>query len=180
MTSALGSWGAGRRATVALGALLAALLVLGAALLGTRHAPVGHHGAADAVALKGGLLRVDAVTPDRPMRMAGMPMGSGPNMKDVPKGFRRFTVSVTLVAGDGDGLRVSPASFRVSARGVAPRRPIDDDTDVVVVPPRTSFPRELTFDVPQVARDVRLTVQGGEHPVPLTLAAAPRTRHRGH
>src|SRR4051812_4092873 len=136
---------AGRRAVVALLAAIAALLGAGALMLGGGRGAEGHgHGTATSgVALPGGVLRVDSVTPEAPMQMHGMPMGTGPGMKNVPKGERRFTVAVTVFAGEGKGLRVAAEHFSVSADATAPRRPIDDDTDVVFVPAGASFPRRL-------------------------------------
>lgn len=173
-------WIQGRRGAVALAALSAALLAVGALVLGVRSAPDDHGHATVGASLPGGYLRVDSVTADTPMKMAGMPMGKGPNMKDVPKGSRRFTVAVTLFAREGDGVRVSANRFRVSADGAPSTPPIDDDTDAVFVPRGASFPRQLTFDVPTRSRRVTLAVSGGDHAIPLALGPAPAGGHGDH
>jgi hypothetical protein len=169
------AWVAGRHAAAAMVALAAVLLAAAVVLLGGGGGAGGHHhgAAARVVAVAGGLLRVDAVTEDAPMRMAGMPMPSGPNVKDVPRGFRRFTVAVTLLARGGRGMHVTPDRFRLTAAGQAPRVPIDDDRDDVYVPGGTSYPRELTFDVPRAVTAARLSVRGGAQSIGLRLGAAP-------
>lgn len=168
-------WVAGRRGATAMVALAAALLATAVALLGTGGGSTGHHHAAAprVIAVPGGLLRVDAVTPDSPMSMGGMPMPSGPNVKDVPRGYRRFTMSVTLFARHGHGMHVAPGNFRLTVRGRPPQAPIDDDRDDVYVPDGTSYPREMTFDVPRSATTAKLTAAGADAAVTLPLGRAP-------
>jgi len=163
-------------------ALAAALLATAVALLGTGGgSTVPHHAAGQrVVAVPGGLLRVDAVTPDSPMSMGGMPMPSGPNVKDVPRGYRRFTMSVTLFARHGRGMHVAPGNFRLIVSGRPPRAPIDDDRDDVYVPDGTTYPRELTFDVPAKVTSARLTVAGGDEAVVVPLRQQPAGREHSH
>jgi hypothetical protein len=174
-------WTAGRRGTAAMAALAAALFATAAALLGTGGGSNGHHhAAARVVAVPGGLLRVDAVTPDSPMSMGGMPMPSGPNVKDVPRGYRRFTVSVTLFARHGRGMHVAPGNFRLVVHGRPPRAPIDDDRDDVYVPYGTTYPRELTFDAPEKVTSARLTVAGADEAVVVPLRREFAGREHAH
>jgi hypothetical protein len=168
------AWIAGRRAALATAAFAVALLVGAVVLLGTGGSDGHGHGTvARVVAVPGGAMRIDSITPDTPMTMSGMPMPSGPNVKDVPTGFRRFTVAVTLFAEGSRGMHVTPDRFRITAAGKAPRPPIDDDRDDVYVPRGTAYPREVTFDVPKHAKTAKLTIQGGERAIALRLGAAP-------
>jgi hypothetical protein len=172
-------WIAGWRGAAAVVAFAALLVACALLLLGTEGRSGGHDHGAQVVAVPGGFMRVDAVTPDAPMKMAGMPMPSGPNVKDVPKGFRRFTVAVTLFASGGHGLHVTPDRFRISAAGQAPRRPVDDDRDDVYVPDGTAYPRELTFDVPSATRNVELSFLPGGEAATLRLGQAPAGHAHG-
>ena len=170
------AWQAGGgRAVVALVALTAALLAAGALVLGDA-APRQEAGDAASTTFPGGALRVDGVSLQHRMSaedMGGMPMPKSPAVRDVPRGQRRFTISVTVSARAAKGVRVTPNRFRLTTPGAAPAAPIDEDTDTVFVPAGAAFPRDLTFDVPRRAESAQLSIEGAAHPIPVTLGPAP-------
>lgn len=65
--------------------------------------------------------------------------------------------------------------------GIAPTRPLPTTGEAGnYVPPRGFLSRTLTFQVPDSAHDLELTVEGGDHPLPLKLGPSPAGGHSGH
>src|SRR3954451_2182521 len=132
---------------VALVALTAALLASTALLVGGAASRQEAVDAASAT-FPGGTLHLDGVTAQHQMTakdMGGMPMPKSPAVHAVPRGYRQFTISITVSARAPEGVRVTPDSFRLVVPGKPPATPIDDDTDVIFVPAGAAFPRDLTF-----------------------------------
>jgi len=141
----------------------------------------------EAVAIPGGLVRVDRATYEASMSMAtsgpgmSMPMSSAPGtaLPEPKKGYRRLNVDVTLYAKSPAGLRFRPESFRVGAPGGKASGLVGIDRGPSRLPGGTALSRNLAFDVPSSARNVVLTVAGAEKPIQLVLGPAPSGGH-GH
>ncbi len=172
---AAGAWGlAAPRAYADLGA-------------GAQHAGHSGHGQSaggvESITFPGGRVKVDrAINVDlsMPMQGPGMSMPMGPGVPEVPKGYRLVDVEVTLQALAGGGLRFDESRFQVQGQGVGPTRPQLTDQPGNFVPEGGLLSRTLTFQVPDAARDMELTIDGGDRPLPLKLGPAPAGDHAGH
>jgi hypothetical protein len=152
-------------------------------------APRGEHDQTAAVgenvSIPGGLARVDVVREESMGKMAmsgpgmSMPMTSAPGtaVPDPPKGFHRVSVDLTLVATSGLGLRFSRSAFRVGPFGTEGAPAVGIDTGPSVVPPGLAASRSVSFDVPDKAQDLVLTVQGSHRPIRLGIGAAATHTH---
>lgn len=128
----------------------------------------------EAVEVPGGLMRVDKVTPEHmaPMQMdkfakKGMNMsGMVPDM--TPKGFRRFSVDVTLVGQESGGLAYSVDRFRISGEGTKETKPLRGEFEPGTVPEGSVVSGTMIFQVPEDAKGLRMSFDGGT-PVALDL-----------
>lgn len=176
--------GAGARKVLAglllSGAVAAALVAGGWGLVSTQASPLPvAAGAAvpvgEAAEVPGGLLRVDGVLPEHmehaqtgKFAQSGMNM-SGMGVDMVPEGQQRFTVEVSLAAGDG-GLDYSAGDFRLSGGGVAGAAPIRSQLGDGVLPAGSETHGALVFQAPRDAEGLTLSFDGGE-PVALEPGA---------
>ena len=115
----------------------------------------------EAVEASGGYVQVDRVIPEHmaPMQMSkfsasGMSM-SGMGMDMTPDGQRRLTVEVTL-SGGASGLSYSPRMFLVEESA-----PIRDQLGSGELGPGEAVSGSLTFQVPEEAKDLTLSFDGG-------------------
>lgn len=138
----------------------------------------------EVVEVRGGLVRVDAVTPEHMAAMqadkfaaSGMSMSSM-GMDMAPEGQRRFTVDVALAAEDGT-LNYSPEDFRLTGEGVKEAGPIRDALEGEAVPAGGTVSGSLVFQVPEDAKGLELTFDGGRA-VALDLPPAAGTEGHGH
>jgi hypothetical protein len=98
----------------------------------------------------------------------------------VPKGYHLIDVDVTVWALAGSDLRFDAGWFRVQGQGAGPTRALPTDESREVIPRGGSLSRTLTFQVPDAARDLELTVEGGDRPLELRLGPAADGGHAGH
>lgn len=131
----------------------------------------------------GGLLRVDGVAPEHmehaqtgKFAQSGMNM-SGMGVDMVPEGQQRFTVEVSLAAGQG-GLEYAAGDFRISGDGVEESAPIRSQLGDGTLPAGSETHGALIFQAPEDARDLVLSFDGGE-PVALELGRAPAAAEKG-
>lgn len=160
-------------------------------------APRGEHDPTAAVgenvSIPGGVARVDLVRQESMKKMAmsgpgmAMPMTSAPgtSLPDPPKGFSRVSVDLTLAATSRLPLRFGRGGFRVGTFGTAGAPAVGIDVGPAVVPPGMAATRSVSFDVPDNARDLVLTVQGSHRPIRLGIGAlashtAAAHDHGGH
>lgn len=156
-------------------ALLGALVVAGWGVLsslGNRDEVPARLG--EPVALPGGALVVDGVTPESmaPMQTSKF-SASGMNMPAMgmdmaPEGYRRFTVEVTLAAGEAASLAYSAEDFRVSGNGTKTVAPLRDQLEGASLPAGSEISGTLVFQVPDEAKNLTLSYRGGQ-PVALDL-----------
>lgn len=136
------------------------------------------------VAVSGGFLRVDRITPESmaPMnadKFAGSGMSmSGMGMDMAPKGYRRFTAEVTLVGQASNGLPFSAEQFQLVAPGLAPVGPHRSNLPAGVVPRGSAVSGTLVFQVPETARELALRFGDARQMIALDLGASPE--HGGH
>lgn len=132
------------------------------------------------VAVPGGFLLVDKVTPEHMAAMqsgkfaaGGMDMSSM-GMDMAPEGTRRFAVDVTLAAEGGD-LSYSPEDFRVTGEGMKKETyPIRHRLGASVIPAGSAVSGNLVFQVPEAAKELVLSFgdAGGRQQVALDLGPA--------
>ena len=138
----------------------------------------------EAVEVPGGLLRVDAVTPEymAPMQSdkfaaSGMSM-SAMGMDMAPEGKRRIAVDVSLAA-EKSGLPYSPERFRIAGEGMEETGPIRDQLGAGAVPLVSAISGTLIFQVPEDAKELELRFADGR-PVALDLPAAEEGDDHSH
>lgn len=171
------------------GALILALAVAAALVAGgwgvvsslTGEAPPARMG--EDVEVPGGLLRVEAVTPEHmaPMQSSkfsagGMSMSSM-GMDMAPEGFERFTVEVDLLSEGG--LDYSPRDFRLSGEGVETHGPVRSQLGEGEVPEGSAVSGNLVFQAPEGAKNLTLEFEGGR-PISLDMPAREGGGGHGH
>jgi hypothetical protein len=132
------------------------------------------------VAVPGGFLLVDKVTPEHMAAMrsgkfaaSGMNM-SGMGMDMAPEGTRRFAVDITLAAEGGD-LSYSPEDFRVTGEEMKKEaHPIRHRLGASTIPAGSAVSGSLVFQVPEAAKELVLSLgdAGGRQQVALDLGPA--------
>ncbi|MBI3241379.1 MAG: hypothetical protein HYZ49_03705 [Chloroflexi bacterium] len=134
----------------------------------------------------GGLVRVDGVTPEHMADMnmqgfaaTGMSM-SAMGMDTAPEGYRRFSLDVTLVGQGKDGLRFSPAQFRVAGEGIEDAFPIRAELGDGWVPSGNVLNGSLLYQVPESASRLQLVVESGARPALILLELPPAEPHNDH
>src|ERR687885_165684 len=143
---------------------------------GSRDAEVAHLG--EPVEVPGGLLRVDRVIPEHLAPMHNNKFGqSGMSMSamgiDVPpKGYRRFTVEITLAAEARAGLHSTAGQFHLTGKGMSETGTLRHRLGDGVIPSGSASSGSLTFQVPETASDLQLSFRGGERPIALPLGPA--------
>lgn len=112
------------------------------------------------VEVPGGLLSVDEVTPENmtPMQMGNL--GKQEGMDVTPKGQRRFTVSVTLVAQNG-GISYAADDFRVSGKGFEGVAPVRSQLAAGTLATGEAISGNLVFQAPEKAKNLTLDFDGG-------------------
>lgn len=133
------------------------------------------------VEVRGGLVRVDGVTPESmaPMQAdkfaaSGMSMSSM-GMDMAPEGQRRFTVDVALAAEDGT-VSYSPEDFRITGEGMEETGPIRDALEGETVSVGGAVAGNLVFQVPEAAKDIELSFDGARQ---IALDLPPATKAVG-
>lgn len=138
----------------------------------------------EAVAVPGGALLVEKVTPEH---MAAMKMGkfgqqgmnmAMPNMDMAPDGYARFSVNVTLEARGGE-LAYAPEDFRLSGEGFDADGPVRSQLGEGAVPDGSAVSGSLVFQAPEGAKGLTLEFDGGR-PVALDPPAAQGQQDHGH
>lgn len=184
-----GSRGGKSRYRKLLGGLLLALVVLAVLAAGgwgvissltTGQTPAR---IGETVEVPGGLLRVEKVTPESmaPMQMssAQAPSGSaGEGMERAPKGYRRFTVEVTLVGRESGGFAYSADDFRLTGEGVKESGVVRSQLAAGTLPEGSAIAGGLVFQAPKEAKGLTLSFDGGR-PVALNLNPAEGGRDSG-
>lgn len=165
-------------------ALLAALAAAGWGVLsslGDRDEVPARVG--EPVAVSGGVLSVDSVAPESmaPMQMgkfsaSGMNM-SGAGMDMAPEGQRRFTVEVTLAAGEASSLAYSADDFRISGDGLEVSGPYRDQLAGESLSPESAVSGTLVFQVPDKAKNLMLSFDDGRQ---VALDLPPASGDHGH
>lgn len=134
----------------------------------------------------GGLVRVDAVTPEHMVPMqkgkfaaSGMSMSSM-GMDMAPEGFERFAVDVTLIAENSD-LAYSPRDFRVGAKGAKEHGPIRAQLAAGTVAEGSAISGILVFQAPENAKNLTLSFDGGrEIALDIPAGGGARDEEHGH
>lgn len=163
-------------------ALIGGLAVAGAFLalqtLGRGPAAVGPARLGEPVEVPGGLLRVDRVIAESmaPMQAdkfarSGMSMAAM-GMDMAPKGYRRFTVEVTLVGQAGGGLRYAADQFRLSGQGAPETGPLRHHLGDGLVPAGATLAGQLVFQAPETAGGLLLRFAGGGRAIALDLESS--------
>jgi hypothetical protein len=129
----------------------------------------GSSGATE-IAVKGGVVQFEGVTPEVLAHAPGMPGQMMP--QPVPAGFRRISVEISLLA-TGTGMTYDAGNFRMSAPGVKPVPPQRDALGSGVVPEGSRVNGELVFVVPESARTLSLHLRGADGSIPVDAGPAP-------
>lgn len=140
-------------------------------------------GAAESITFPGGRVTVDRVIDvdlSMPMQGPGMSMPMGSGVPQVPKGYRLIDVEISLRALAGGGLPFDARKFQVQGPGFGPTRPQPTEEAQNLIPQGGLLSRTLTFQVPEAAQELELTVEGGDRPLQLKLGPAPPDGHGGH
>lgn len=121
-------------------------------------------------AIPGGSLIVSQFWPE--VMAHAMP---GMNVPDeVRPGYRRIALEVTIEATDGRPLVFRAQTLSLTARGMAPTRPVRAQPDQAVIPAGTALSARIVYDVPADAADLALLVEGAEVPlIPANLDGHP-------
>lgn len=172
-----------RLAGVALSIGVAASLAAGAwGIVSTLGVEVPPARVGETVEVPGGLLRVDGATPEHMAAMqADKFAASGMNMSSMgmdmaPEGQRRLTVDVALAA-EGGALSYSPNDFRLAGDGIEEVEPIRETFEGETVPAGAVISGTLVFQVPEDAKELELSFDGGR---PVALDLPPATGDEGH
>ena len=136
----------------------------------------------EVVEVSGGLVRVDAVTPEHMAQMqADKFAASGMNMSSMgmdmaPEGQRRFSVEVALAAKDG-ALNYSPQDFRITGDGIEEIEPLRETFEGETIPAGGAVSGSLVFQVPEDAQGLELGFDGGR---PISLELPPTDKGEAH
>jgi hypothetical protein len=132
----------------------------------------GRLGSADVaipeLSLPGVRVVVGDVAPERLLHPASMPAGMMPD--ELPAGWRRVSVAVTVVGEDGDAAGYAGSSFRLVGDALpAPAVPVRETVGSGRLPEGVRVSGRLLFQVPASARTVALTADGSEDRLDLVL-----------
>ena len=123
----------------------------------------------EALAARDGQLVVDRFAPEHmaPMKMGnfakqGMNMAMPQNMDMPPEGMERFTVDVTLAAGEGGDLKFSEKDFRFGGEGMAEVGPHRSTLGSGSVPAGGVVSGTINVQVPEDAENLTLSFDGGQ------------------
>ncbi|QIN85354.1 hypothetical protein GBA63_21805 (plasmid) [Rubrobacter tropicus] len=123
----------------------------------------------EAVSAGDGQLVVDRFAPEHmaPMKMGGfakhgMNMAMPQNMDMAPEGMERYTVDVTLAAGEGGDLKFSEKDFRFGGEGMAEVGPHRSTLGSGSVPAGGVVSGTINVQVPEEAENLTLSFDGGQ------------------
>lgn len=129
----------------------------------------------EAVRVSGGTLRVDRIIPENmaPLHSdkfahSGMSM-SGMGMDMAPKGQRRFSVEITLIATGAGGLHYSASQFRVTGKDMEPTGPHRQQLGDGRLARGSAVSSTLTFQAPENASQLVLRYGADARPIALAL-----------
>lgn len=123
----------------------------------------------ETIQIPGGLLRVDGIKPEV-MNHNMMQMSTTMGMDMAPEGYRRFTVSVSLIGQARSGLHYAADQFRISGDGVDKPTAIRYALGNGVVPVGSAMSGTLLFQVPDTSQHLLLTYGDGNQAIALDLA----------
>ncbi|HEU4793009.1 MAG TPA: hypothetical protein VFS96_05060, partial [Nitrolancea sp.] len=122
----------------------------------------------EAIQIPDGLLRVEEIKPEV-MSHTMTKMSTTMGLDMAPEGYRRFTVSVTLIGQAKSGLHYAADQFRISGEGVDKPTAIRYGLGNGVVPVGSATSGTLLFQVPNTTPHVLLTYGGGNQAIALDL-----------
>lgn len=151
---------------LAVAATLAAGVWGVASSLGAEAEPAG---VGEPVAVSGGTFVVDRSAPEHmaPMKMGGfakqgMNMAMPQKGMDMPpEGMERFTVDVTLAAGEDGALGFSEEDFTLQGEGMGEVAPHRSALGSGEVPAGSAVSGTMNFQVPEEAENLALSFDGG-------------------
>jgi hypothetical protein len=154
------------------GGLSAAGIYQAAGVLGGARASVAAR-PGEAIAVPGGLLRVDRVAPEHMAAMhagqfASAGMSMPPSTMDMaPEGYRRFSVDISFAGQSGAGVRYAAEQFQLTGAGMAATGALRYSLGGGVVPAGSVASGNLVFQVPNQASNFLLHFGGSTRPIAL-------------
>lgn len=157
-----------------IGVSLAASVVLSQIVPGSQARRVPPARAGELVALVGGAVRVDRVTPEQtqpvlPGQFNRAASTTGAGVDAVPPGHRRFSVGVTLVSHAAEGMRYGADRVWLTGTNLRTGGLHRHQLGAGLLPAGEAISGTLIFQVPNEATNLLLNVRDADRPIRLDL-----------